>query len=26
VYSYAHPIFWAPFSMIGDNAVGTTGP
>jgi CHAT domain-containing protein len=26
VYSYAHPIFWAPFSLIGDNAVGTTGP
>jgi len=18
VYSYAHPIFWAPFSLVGD--------
>lgn len=22
-YSYAHPIFWAPFSLIGDGAGGT---
>ena len=22
VFSYAHPIFWAPFSLIGDGGVG----
>ena len=19
IYSYAHPLFWAPFSLVGDN-------
>jgi CHAT domain-containing protein len=23
-FSYAHPIFWAPFSLIGDTRVGAT--
>ncbi len=23
VFSYAHPIFWAPFSLIGDGGDGT---
>ena len=22
VFSYAHPIFWAPFSLIGDGGGG----
>jgi CHAT domain-containing protein len=22
VYSYAHPIFWAPFSLVGDGGTG----
>jgi CHAT domain-containing protein len=22
VYSYAHPIFWAPFSLVGDGGAG----
>ena len=21
VFSYAHPIFWAPFSLVGDGGV-----
>ena len=25
VFSYAHPIFWAPFSLIGDGG-GTSPP
>jgi CHAT domain-containing protein len=25
VYSYAHPIFWAPFSLIGDGSGGGAG-
>ena len=23
VFSYAHPIFWAPFSLVGDGGGGT---
>lgn len=23
-YSYAHPLFWAPFTLVGDGG-GTTG-
>jgi CHAT domain-containing protein/predicted negative regulator of RcsB-dependent stress response len=23
VFSYAHPIFWAPFSLVGDGGIGT---
>ena len=26
VFSYAHPIFWAPFTLIGDGGGGTGGP
>jgi CHAT domain-containing protein len=22
VYSYAHPLFWAPFSLVGDGGAG----
>jgi len=22
VFSYAHPIFWAPFSLVGDGGAG----
>ena len=25
VFSYAHPIFWAPFSLVGDGAGGRPG-
>ena len=25
VFSYAHPIFWAPFTLIGDGGVGQPG-
>lgn len=25
VFSYAHPIFWAPFSVVGDGGGGTPG-
>ena len=25
VFSYAHPIFWAPFSLIGDGGGGRPG-
>ena len=25
VFSYAHPIFWAPFSVIGDGGGATPG-
>ena len=24
VFSYAHPIFWAPFSLIGDGGGGAS--
>ncbi len=24
VFSYAHPIFWAPFSLVGDSGGGNT--
>jgi CHAT domain-containing protein len=23
VFSYAHPIFWAPFTLIGDGGIPT---
>ena len=26
VYSYAHPLFWAPFSLIGDGGGGRRAP
>ncbi len=26
VFSYAHPIFWAPFSLIGDGGGGAAAP
>ena len=26
VYSYAHPLFWAPFSLIGDGGSGRPAP
>ena len=26
VFSYAHPIFWAPFTLIGDGGGGQPGP
>jgi CHAT domain-containing protein len=26
VFSYAHPIFWAPFTLIGDGGSGGTAP
>jgi CHAT domain-containing protein len=25
VFSYAHPIFWAPFTLIGDGGSGAPG-
>lgn len=25
VFSYAHPLFWAPYSLIGDPAGGRPG-
>ena len=25
IFSYAHPIFWAPFSLVGDGGGGTIG-
>ena len=25
VFSYAHPIFWAPFSLVGDGGAGRPG-
>lgn len=25
VFSYAHPIFWAPFTIVGDGGSGATG-
>jgi CHAT domain-containing protein len=25
VFSYAHPIFWAPFSLVGDGGGGQPG-
>ena len=25
LFSYAHPIFWAPFSLVGDGGGGTVG-
>ena len=25
IFSYAHPIFWAPFSLVGDGGGGGTG-
>jgi CHAT domain-containing protein len=25
VFSYAHPIFWAPFTLVGDGGGGTAG-
>jgi CHAT domain-containing protein len=26
VFSYAHPIFWAPFTLIGDGGGGAWEP
>jgi CHAT domain-containing protein len=25
VFSYAHPIFWAPFTLVGDGGSGAPG-
>ena len=25
IFSYAHPIFWAPFSLIGDGGAPGSG-
>jgi len=25
-FSYAHPIFWAPFTLVGDGSGGAPSP